>query len=107
MRTLQSALVASRGQVRQLEGELARNSAGYEGLHRRVFRLERNLLAAGVLAAIPPRDPSPGSRLTTVADVPYSPVDTAAAGVLTQLPSSRRPRGWSYGKCFLSTCDFR
>ena len=72
VRTLQSALVASRGQVRQLEGELARNSAGYEGLRRRVLRLERDLLAAGVLAAIPSRDPSPDSRLTPAADVRHS-----------------------------------
>ena len=52
-----------------------------------------------VLAAIPPRDPSPGSRLTLAADVPYSLVRTAAAGVSAQLPSSHRPRGWPYGKC--------
>ena len=48
VRTLQSALVTSRGQVHRLEGELARSSAGQEGLRRRVLRLERDLLTAGV-----------------------------------------------------------
>ena len=106
VRTLQNALAASRGQVRRLEGELARSSVSQEGLRRHVFRLERDFLAAGVLAAIPSRDPSPGSRLGPAADVPHSLVGTAAAGVSAQLSSSRRPQAQAYGKCSPFACEF-
>ena len=106
MRTLQSALVASKSQVRQLEGELARSSAGQEGLRRRVLRLESDLLTLGVLVAILPLDPSLGSRLMPAADVPYSLVGTTAAYVSAQLPSSHRPQGQAYGKCSLPLYEF-
>ena len=93
---LQNALAASRSQVRRLEGEFAGSSADQEDLRRRVLRLERDLLAAEVLSTIPPLDPSPGSRLTPVADVPYSLV--GAAGFSATLPP-RRSRARADGMC--------